>query len=262
VPFSGAVLDACGVCLPPGDASFNASCAGCDGVPNSGAVFDACCACGGNATWASACYQALLAVPAGAASGPFDPNNANVTHGAFFSALGRARYDECGECADWGYAGAECAGCDGVPMSGALADPCGVCGGGCACDAGAVSANGACDAGGFGAAPAGAPPCDLVQLSGPGSGGTPIYPATPQNKPGLPAWVDAVTSVCVRQGDTEPPPPPPAEWLVLLYGMEFGPFTLPQLRSGTVGIYDTVKGAWRRAMCSLHVLRCVHPSLR
>ncbi len=233
VAFSGAVLDACGVCLPPGHAGVNASCGGCDGVPHSGAVFDACCVCAGNATRASACYREMLASP-GAAATPlpsYEPSG-NVSYDAFFSALGQARVDACGECRGWGYNGVTCAGCDGVPLSGVLRDPCGVCNGTCACAAGALAAAGSCGTGGA------SPACALVQTAGPGTHGTPIYPSAPQNRPGLPAWIDAVNATCAPAG-APPPPPPPAEWVVLLYGREFGPFTLTQLRGGTFNVRDT-----------------------
>jgi len=257
VPNSTAVLDACGVCLPANSTRFNTSCTGCDGVVNSGAVFDACCVCKGNATYSSTCYSGnvthlgLLSNATRQAFrsahvpfGPFDPNGngtsanpaANFSYSDFYSPLGRDRYygyDACGECAAWGYNGTECAGCDGVPMSGALADVCGVCQGSCNCSAGGAAAGNAC--GGDSAAPAttGAPPwtpCKLVQATGPGSGGTPRYPARPQNRPGLLPWMARVTASCV------PPVPYPVEWTVLLYGQATGPFTLPQLRTGVVTI--------------------------
>ena len=41
--FSSAKLDACGVC-----GGNNATCTGCDGVPNSGKVVDSCGTCGGS----------------------------------------------------------------------------------------------------------------------------------------------------------------------------------------------------------------------
>lgn len=262
VPNSTAVLDACGVCLPANSSRVNASCTGCDGRANSGAVFDPCCVCKGNATYSSQCYtgnssvlgllsnatrQAFLT--ASVPFGPWNPNGvgsaanpvSNASFAAFFSPVGQARYDACGECAGWGYAGAECAGCDGVPMSGALPDVCGVCQGSCNCSAGFAASDGAC--GGDSTAPAvtGAPPwtpCTMVQASGPGSGGTPIYPARPQNRPGLLPWTAGVAARCVS------PVPYPAEWTVLLYGTATGPFTLPQLRTGVVTI--AINGAQLR----------------
>jgi hypothetical protein len=237
VPFSGATLDACGVCLLPGAPGVNASCTGCDGVPNSGAVYDACCECRGNATVSSACYQALMAAPDEFVSEPFNPNSAAYTYASYYSALGRARYDECGECRGWGYAGAECAGCDGVPMSGKLLDPCGVCGGNCSCDAGTAAAGASCIAGSNASAL-----CQLVQTTGPGASGTPLYPATPRNRPGLLRWTNTANGTCIRP-DVPPPAPPAAEWIVLLNGTEFGPYTLAQLRTGFISVTDTQTSA-------------------
>jgi hypothetical protein len=89
----GPKADACGVC--GGD---NATCAGCDGVPNSGKVYDRCIVCGGN----NACV--------GCDDIPFSYK----------------KYDACGVC---GGNNATCAGCDGVPNSGKVYDQCGICGG-------------------------------------------------------------------------------------------------------------------------------------
>ena len=89
----GPKADACGVC--GGD---NATCAGCDGVPNSGKVYDSCIVCGGD----NACV--------GCDDIPFS---------------GKKR-DACGVC---GGDNATCAGCDGVPNSGKVYDQCGICGG-------------------------------------------------------------------------------------------------------------------------------------
>ena len=233
---SSAVPDACGVCRRPGDAAANSTCAGCDGIPNSTAVYDACCVCNGNATRSSDCFAALVN-PVYAAA-PYDPNNRSAPYAAYFTAAGKALYDACGECRAWGYGGAECAGCDGVPMSGAMLDPCGVCNGTCACAAGTAAAAGTCSPSGNATDVA---QCVLRQTAGPGAGGTPIYSRTPLNRPGVPAWLDVVNATCAPAGS--PPVPAVAEWIVQLYGTEFGPFTLPQLRTGAIDVYDSVTSA-------------------
>ena len=231
---SGAVPDACGVCRQPGDVAANSTCTGCDGVANSGAVFDACCVCQGNATTASACYRALVNPQfAGAA---YNPNNRTAPYAAFFTAAGKALYDACGECAAWGYAGAECSGCDGVAMSGALLDPCGVCNGTCACAAGVAAAAGSCGPG-----VSNATQCALLQTAGPGSGRTPLYPSTPLNRPGVPAWMNVTSATCGPAGAA--PVQAAGEWIVQLYGTEFGPFTLAQLRTGAIDVFDSVTSA-------------------
>ena len=49
---SSTKLDACGVC-----GGNNATCTGCDGVPNSGKVYDRCGICGGNGQLCVLDYQ-------------------------------------------------------------------------------------------------------------------------------------------------------------------------------------------------------------
>ena len=92
-------------------------------------------------------------------------------------------------------------------------------------------------------------PCALAQTAGPGANGTPLYPATPQNRAGLPAWVDAITVACMppaangTNSSVVDAGGAAAEWVVLLYGREVGPFTLAQLRSGAVDVFDTASNA-------------------
>ena len=221
------------MCRRPGDPAANSTCSGCDGVPNSRVAFDACCECGGNATSDSACFAALVSPQF--AGTRFDPNNRSAPYATYFTAAGRALYDACGECQAWGYGGAECTGCDGVAMSGALLDPCGVCNGTCACAAGLAAAAGTCSPSGNSTTVA---QCALLQTVGPGAGGTPLYSATPLNRPGVRAWLDVANATCGPAGTA--PAQAAAEWIVLLYGTEFGPFTLQQLRSGAIDVFDSV----------------------
>eukprot|EP00808_Paulinella_micropora_P010849 g70477.t1 len=105
-------FDACGKCLKYADPNWNRSCAGCDGVPNSGKLRDMCGKCGGTGSW-DACFHCL------------DKNDSRRVD------VGKGGYDVCGECrlfSDPGY-NRSCAGCDGVPFSGAKRDRCGVCNG-------------------------------------------------------------------------------------------------------------------------------------
>ena len=229
------------MCRLPGDHGANSTCTGCDGVPNSGAVYDACCECSGNATTASACFTAL--VNPQFAGTLFDPNNRSAPHDIYFTAAGRSLYDACGECRAWGYNSTECAGCDGMPMSGKLLDPCGVCNGTCDCAAGVAAAAGTCSPSGSSTTVA---QCALLQTVGPGSGGTPLYSPTPLNRPGVPAWLRVVNATCGPAGAA---PVAAAEWIVLLYGTEFGPFTLQQLRSGAINVNDSVTCAALHACC-------------
>ena len=212
VPNSGAKADACGVCRSVGDPRVNSTCAGCDGKPNSGAVFDPCCVCNGNATYASPCY---IGLNTNGLTKAFDPNSS--TWSDFFNAAGQAVYDQCGECVGWGYNNTECSGCDGIPLSGLVFDSCGKCNGTCAtCPTG-----GACGSTG----------CTVqTRTRGPGINGVPLY--TPSNKPGIPPWTSVAANIaqCV---DAIPP-----SYVVLLYGAEFGPFTLGQLQSGALEIVN------------------------
>ena len=205
VPNSGAVTDACGVCRPPGDAAANSTCAGCDGRANSGLVFDACCACGGNATRFSACYRLLNAAESFLA---FDPHS-NVFEN-FYTPAGQLAYDRCGECTGWGLNASECTGCDGVPMSGLVTDSCGSCGGNCSTCA--------------------APSAPQPRSAGPGVNGEPVYPSSPQNRPGMQPWAVVNVRRCVaverEQG------------LVFVYGSAVGPFTVEQLLTGAVSLVD------------------------
>lgn len=212
VPNSNTTVGACGVCRRPKDPAANSTCAGCDGVPNSGAVFDPCCVCKGNATYFSACY---LALTANGLPQAFDPNKQGATWASFFSAAGQAVYDQCGECQGWKYNNSECAGCDGVPMSGTVFDSCGQCGGNCS----------TCTTG------CGALGCKLqARTSGPGINGAPLY--TPQNKPGIPVWAQTAANIAQCIDAVRP------NYVVLLFGLEFGPYTLLQLQTGVLNVTD------------------------
>ena len=87
-----------------------------------------CCDCDGEADAASACY-ADAAVFGSFANTPFDPYTDDYAN--YFNDIGKARYDECGECAALKKNGSTCLGCDGVHGSGLVFDACGVCGGDC-----------------------------------------------------------------------------------------------------------------------------------
>ena len=213
VPNSNATKDACGVCRAVGDPKANSTCTGCDGKPNSGAVFDPCCVCNGNATYASPCY---IALSINGLTKAFNPSE-TTTWASFFNAAGQAVYDQCGECVGWGYNNTECSGCDGVPLSGLVFDSCGQCNGTCS----TCNSTSGCGASG----------CSVkARTSGPGINGVPLY--TPTNKPGIQPWASLAANIaqCV---DSIPP-----NYVVLLFGTEFGPYTLSQLQSGFLDIVN------------------------
>jgi hypothetical protein len=212
VPNSGASKDACGVCRAAGDPKANSTCTGCDGKPNSGAVFDVCCVCNGNANVLSPCY---IALNKNGLPKAFDPSQ--NTWAAFFNAAGQAVYDQCGECVGWGYNSTECSGCDGVPLSGLVFDSCGQCNGTCS----TCNSTSGCGSSG----------CTVqTRTSGPGINGVPLY--TPSNKPGIQPWASVAANIahCV---DAIPP-----NYVVLIFGTEFGPYTLSQLQSGFLDIVN------------------------
>ncbi|XRB09391.1 lectin domain-containing protein [Pycnococcus provasolii] len=288
VPNSGKQRDACDVCRDLSDIDmglWNITCNGCDGVANSGLVYDVCCDCDGNATTADACFQDLFQGD----DSPFfyyDEAN-NVTYksmkdaqirapsvwknmlAANRTALWNERFDACGECLGWGYENSTCAGCDGVPFSMKLDDPCGVCDGNCSsCAAGEVFENATVrytlQTLGFGVLPShqahqsgGCMPvviadaiedatgvaleeqpwnalvCTIRECWHPAVRCSPdVY--FPQNRPGADTFVGTGDTVCM--GWTPPPPPPGPldrlEWYVVKFGTEWGPYTLRDMQRG------------------------------
>jgi len=90
----GKVIDECGVC-----GGNNATCLGCDGIPNSGLMIDQCGVCGGDDTSCIGC-------------------DGELSSGLVL--------DECGVC---GGDGTVCLDCAGEIFGTSIEDQCGVCGG-------------------------------------------------------------------------------------------------------------------------------------
>lgn len=160
-------IDQCGNCLRIDDPNYNKACMGCDGVPNSGYKLNPChfcmlanasdfnvkgkdCAgeCNGMHKLDD-CNQCLLRSDqkwdncVGCDGTPFSGFKYNDCHKClhfnetYFSTLGKdcagkcygtSKNDSCGQCLvpsdkNWNH----CVGCDGVPNSGKIYNPCGVC---------------------------------------------------------------------------------------------------------------------------------------
>ena len=131
VPNSGATRDGCGECANWATTTnkvVNYTCSGCDLVPFSVVKHDWCCECDGDSGHDNDCYHDATVFGA-LGPVPFDPYS--DTHQDYFNDVGKARYDECGECRSVLKNGTTCLGCDGVYGSGVTHDACGVCGGDC-----------------------------------------------------------------------------------------------------------------------------------
>ena len=271
VPNSGATRDGCGECQvwddPALDKEVNYTCSGCDGVPFSTSRHDWCCDCDGEADAASACY-ADAAVFGSFATTPFDPYTEDYDQ--YFNDIGKARYDECGECAALKKNGSTCLGCDGVHGSGLVFDACGVCGGDCStCNATQTGLPYDCEPPGLGWTKMDRT-CSFHRTVGHHGGVDeddpwvlwPAFPngtaladgvsKTPRNQ----TWyrrlnrADALPFLDAAKGECrmylEPPPPPTArerrEWIVSMFGREEGPFTLVELETGFVEVADGTTG--------------------
>ena len=271
VPNSGATRDGCGECQVWDDPGLgkeeNFTCSGCDGVPFSASRYDWCCECDGEADAASTCYAEAV-VSGSSATTPFDPYLDDYDQ--YFDDVGKARYDECGECRALKKDGATCLGCDGVHGSGKTFDACGVCGGDCStCNASATGLPYDCEPPGLGWTGMDRT-CSFHRISGHFGGAAEEDPwvawdafpngtsrvdgasKTPRDQ----TWyrrlnrADAVPFLEAAKGECrmylEPPPPSTMrerrEWIVSLFGREEGPFTLVELEAGFVEVTDSFTG--------------------
>ena len=264
VPNSGKIMDGCDACQDNRDNGaqplMNASCSGCDGVRYSERTYDACCICGGDNNHTSQCYLDVL-VDGKDSKVPFDPYT--MDYHTYFTSEGQALFDKCGECQGWGYNGSTCIGCDGIHGSGLTTDGCGVCGGDCStCRAFDNGFPYDCSSPGRGwtgmdrwcvfVRTNGAVTVDAwtewtVLPNGTDADGVHAISETwyeAVNMPGASTFIERAKGEC--RMFLEPSPPlstrKKREWVVKVLGKEEGPYTLPELESGSIPVLDTTTG--------------------
>lgn len=133
-----AILDSCGVCLPPDDPRFNQACLDCNGTPNGTAILDSCGVCleVTDPSFNQACLD-CNGTPNGAAILDSCDVCLEITNPSFNQACldcndmpnGDAILDSCGICleiTDPSFNQA-CVDCAGMPNGNATLDSCGVC---------------------------------------------------------------------------------------------------------------------------------------
>jgi len=263
VPNSGATRDGCGECANWATTTnkvVNYTCSGCDLVPFSVVKHDWCCECDGDSGHDNDCYHDATVFGA-LGPVPFDPYS--DTHQDYFNDVGKARYDECGECRSVLKNGTTCLGCDGVYGSGVTHDACGVCGGDCStCNATQTGLPFDCEQPGRGWTGMDRT-CSFHRLAG-ASGVTDawaLWNAAPNGTdphdgtkklPRAETWYKRLNSADAKPfletavGECrqylEPPPPATPrerrEWVVFLDGAEEGPYTRLELETGSITVTE------------------------